>query len=745
MLARSTGRWRHANSNFDALRIFAVLVVLYGNGYILTGALAPGLWGEPFFLIGLHLLFAISGFLLADSWQRDPDWCRYAIRRALRLLPGLFAAVLLTVLVIGPLATRLSLRFYLLNGQTFRYFANFVLIQQRTLPRVFEGQQWSGSVNPMLWTLLAGSLLAACVPLATVLPARLRPLALLAVCLVVGGLSQFLAPFPDGRWFQFLPLEVRLVLAEAPFFLAGMAWRHLDRGDGSAFRADVAMLCFAANWLVASWWSDWAVPLLWLTVPYMAACFGRRSAPLLRRLPNISYGMYLIAFPVQQSIVSLFPRFAHPIIACTLAAALLGILFWFLVERPALRLGRRRLLVPPAASVLASAQVAPRRCECTPQPHASPPGSPRDNNFDALRIFAAILVIYGHGRDLAGGADPGLWGEPLARIGLDIFFSISGFLVTTSWERDPRPLAFLAKRALRIFPGLIVCILVTAFLLGPAVSTMSPGAYFSSPGTYTYLANMALYARQHLPGVFTTLQHGAAVNGSLWSLFPEWLCYLTVPLSALLTRRLRACALSVAALACGGIGVLLFLAPADRQIVFYGASLHYMLVQVPLFLMGGLFGLMRRRNGLLGGADLCLLFLTLNFGISTWFGWWSLPIEWLTMPYMVISFGLLSLPGLNRVGRFGDLSYGLYLYAFPMQQLVLYFLPGIQAPIAACTLLTLLIALLSWHLVEKPALRLKPGTPSDGAGGPSKPWRLGLHTLKTAAKPSSSLGCGVKS
>lgn len=359
MRATSAGAWVEPNNNFKALQIFAVLVVIYGNGFILTGSLAPGLWGEPFALIGLHLLFAASGFLLADSWQRDPDWRRYLARRALRLLPGLFGAVLFTVLVIGPFATRLSLRHYLLNGQTFGYFANSLLIQQRTLPGVFEGQQWSGSVNPMLWTLLAGSIMAIGTPFGAALPPRTRPLVLFTVAIGLGVLSQFLAPLPDSRWFRFLRLDVRLVLAEAPFFVAGMAWRYLDNGadEHGPFRADIAILCFTANWFVAAWWSDWAPVLLWLTVPYMAVCFGRQAAPLLRRVPNIAYGMYLTAFPLQQLIVALYPKFSHPIVACTAGATLLGALSWIGLQRPVLR------LLPPPANALAPARTDTQTAE----------------------------------------------------------------------------------------------------------------------------------------------------------------------------------------------------------------------------------------------------------------------------------------------------------------------------------------------------------------------------------------------
>ena len=696
------------SSNFNALRIFAVLIVIYGNGFVLTSSLAPGLWGEPFALVGLHLLFASSGFLLTDSWQRHPNWRHFAVRRARRTLPALAAAVLFTVMIIGPLASRLSLRRYLLNGQTLHYFLNIVMFQQRTLPGVFEGQQWSGSVNPMLWTVLGVSLLAVCVPLAASLPNPTRAIGLLGISIVLGCASWFLATFPDSGWFHVMGLDIRLVVAEAPFFLGGMAWRHLDKGIDGPFRADVAMLCFIGNWAVATWWGAWTLPLLWLTIPYMVACFGRRAAPLLHQFPDIAYGMFLAAFPVQQLIVSRFPHLAHPIAACTLTATLLGI-FWLLVRYPAFDVGQCNQVALGAADYPASLKAA-TSCPNPLNRVRSSGNNQRSNNFDALRIFAALLVIYGHGRDLSGGADPGLWGVPLARIGLDIFFSISGYLVTISWEHDSKLSAFLAKRTLRIFPGLIACVLLTAFLLGPAVSTLRPGDYFSSPGTYAYLANIGLYTVLRLPGVFETLQHDA-INGSLWSLFPEWLCYLTVPLFALLPSRLRLPGMLASALICGWAGVLLFLAPTEWQIVFYGASLHYLLVQMPLFLMGGFFGLLRHRVGFLGRPDLCLLFLTLNYGISTWFGWWNLPIEWLTLPYMIVSFGRLSLPGLRRISRFGDYSYGLYLYAFPMQQLVLFLWPDMQTPLLFCVLVTLPPAILSWHLVEKPALRLKPRSP----------------------------------
>ena len=334
----------------------------------------------------------------------------------------------------------------------------------------------------------------------------------------------------------------------------------------------------------------------------------------------------------------------------------------------------------------------------------------RRNNFDALRVFAAVMVIHGHGWVLSGGPGPGLWGVPFARVGLDVFFSISGYLVTGSWERTPQLGAFLAKRALRIFPGLIACVLVTMLVAGPLATHLPLERYFASAGTWRYLANIALLQELYLPGVFGTLRERGAVNGSLWSLLPEFLCYLTVPLFALLAwrgarRGARPWALAACAALCGSVGLYLFEGYQGPAFAAYHMDLKYALVEAPFFLVGGLLRLLDGRVHGLWRADLCLLFFTANYGISSWFDWWNLPLEWFTLPYMVICFGRMSMPVLRHAGRFGDLSYGLYLYAFPVQQLVLARMPGDPYPVLTCVAITVPVAFLSWHLVERPALR----------------------------------------
>ena len=125
------------------------------------------------------------------------------------------------------------------------------------------------------------------------------------------------------------------------------------------------------------------------------------------------------------------------------------------------------------------------------------------NNLTALRWFAACLVLYGHAFVFLGLPEPlFLQWVPLGPLGVYIFFAISGFLVAQSWQRDPSVPRFLAKRALRIFPGLLVCTLLSVFVLGPWLTTLDMATYWRNEHTRGYFTNMALYMTYHLPGVF---------------------------------------------------------------------------------------------------------------------------------------------------------------------------------------------------------------------------------------------------
>jgi peptidoglycan/LPS O-acetylase OafA/YrhL len=83
---------------------------------------------------------------------------------------------------------------------------------------------------------------------------------------------------------------------------------------------------------------------------------------------------------------------------------------------------------------------------------------------------------------------------------------------------------------------------------------------------------------------------------------------------------------------------------------------------------------------------------------------------WILIPTVTFAFGFAYSPLLNRLIRTGDYSYGIYIYAFPVQQTIASFYPKIPIGLylLVCSFLTFVLAILSWHLVEKYALSLKP-------------------------------------
>ena len=262
------------------------------------------------------------------------------------------------------------------------------------------------------------------------------------------------------------------------------------------------------------------------------------------------------------------------------------------------------------------------------------------NNFDALRLLAALMVILGHGQDMKGFIPTILWNFPISRIGLDIFFSISGYLVCDSWLRSPHLPTFLLKRALRIVPALFVCVALTALVLGPLTTTLPMAKYFGHHQTWGYFLNDLLYLKLNLPGVFAARRLGGAVNGSLWSLFPEVLCYMVIPLVWLAPRFGRIAVLLAIMAGCGFLGLWMFDHP-DRQIgLVYSADPKYVLVQVPFFMAGAALRLVAVRFPAMFRLDIACLCSASLFYLPPVLGTGSVPYEWLTLAYVVIALGL---------------------------------------------------------------------------------------------------------
>ncbi|MCS6499057.1 MULTISPECIES: acyltransferase family protein [pseudomallei group] len=332
------------------------------------------------------------------------------------------------------------------------------------------------------------------------------------------------------------------------------------------------------------------------------------------------------------------------------------------------------------------------------------------NNFDFLRLFAALLVVVGHAYGIMAREQPTLLGPQISVLGLIIFFSISGYLVTRSWANDPSLGRFLIKRALRIFPGLIVAISVTTFIIGPIASGLPLMSYLTSSDTYAYLLNGVLRYTYGLPGLFIGNPISGAANISLWSLPVEFSLYLATPLVAVLAMRRHALALALLTATLALSSIYLAYYYRGQHPVFYGTDLIAASGMAFFFTSGAFFAASRSKFYL---PIACLLFAGWLIEPRYFEGILRFPVAMLVafaIPYVVLTIGMRSWPIIRRAGRFGDVSYGIYLYAFPVQQIIAQHLAG-KIPVGLSIVLSLVvvipIAFASWHLVEKRAMKAK--------------------------------------
>lgn len=336
----------------------------------------------------------------------------------------------------------------------------------------------------------------------------------------------------------------------------------------------------------------------------------------------------------------------------------------------------------------------------------------RDNNFNLLRFVAAFAVLYSHSFALvlgAGNHEPfvGRIGYTLAGVAVDVFFITSGFLVTASMARLDNFRAFFRARALRIFPALVVMSLLAAFVLGPLFTSLPAHDYFSDFGTYKFvLKNSTILAgiKLKLPGVFETLPF-VDTNGSLWTLPFEVRCYLTVALLWFVAQQaMRGPTAGGFARLATGLAVLMLLAFWVGHDTGYRHWHTFRLFF--MFFSGAAFWMARDRIPM--RHDLAALAATaLALGVLFPRGFfWIYP---LTITYLVLYAAYVPGGWLRRFNRTGDYSYGIYIYAFPVQQALKASFPAITPAqmIVAATVLTLPLAMLSWHLVEKPMLARK--------------------------------------
>ena len=349
------------------------------------------------------------------------------------------------------------------------------------------------------------------------------------------------------------------------------------------------------------------------------------------------------------------------------------------------------------------------------------------NNFDILRLALALLVMVSHCFVIYYGksidTEPGMIltrnQTDIGSIAVNCFFIISGFLILKSFDNSSSTIDYLKRRALRILPAFFVAFLISLLLVGP-LGTIDREHLFGQWKTYytsidkrQVLTDLIMLKAPHVPECLAKVHIAGRVNSSLWTIQYEFVCYLLLPLLAfcrLLQNRIVVLGLFLAAY----ITLVLqehanmFLFELEHDNVFSDyIKLTYLPRFFAYFLSGSCFYLYRdvipRKR---------ILFILSIIAIAVSCFW----VKGINLTFPIAGSYLLNYVAFHpnasfpNFARNGDFSYGVYLYAWPIQQLLMYFLHGyLNVFTLFCLVLPIVFfaAYLSWHYIEKPFLSLK--------------------------------------
>jgi peptidoglycan/LPS O-acetylase OafA/YrhL len=328
----------------------------------------------------------------------------------------------------------------------------------------------------------------------------------------------------------------------------------------------------------------------------------------------------------------------------------------------------------------------------------------KPDNFNLLRLMAASGVMIFHVGVIVGRPSnmlPSQW-TSLGSLAVHVFFVISGYLLTLSLISNSDPTTYLRNRALRILPALIGCSFATVFLLGAALT--SSHLFFLDPATWRYLLGCsAIFACSYvLPGVFSDAVT-PVVNGSLWTLPYEAICYIGLLLIFRSCGKYRSAALATVGIACAIAafnGYEFRLAPSIESPHVFDLT--------AFFVCGAILANFRIQGSLwLDVAAMFTAILGVYFSQEVWQPFWIAMALWL--PYAVIRIAHLSRQPFHEFLKRNDVSYGFFLYSFPVTQAVSSIVgrENILVVVTVSLVVTLLCAAGSWKLIEQPILKFR--------------------------------------
>jgi len=307
----------------------AATTVLVVHQFVICGySDSPLLKGARYSLIAVTVFFVISGYLITKSWIEDPVLWRFILKRLLRILPALIFVTLITIFIMGPLTTTLSLGEYFTTRTTWQYLHNIHLKMKYVLPGVFLSNPYPRSVNGSLWTLpveFKWYLIVALLGVSKLI--RIKAVPIVCMLILAWWIYSFSQPGVDELdYFWYFGL----------FFLEGMILTSVELSK------KVLLIIFLLS-LLFSYLNYWFIASV-LFLPVSVIYFGRESFPIIRsvsRFGDLSYGVYIFAFPTQQTIVH-FLGASTPFVLLMAYALIstyfLAYLSWNFIESPALSL-----------------------------------------------------------------------------------------------------------------------------------------------------------------------------------------------------------------------------------------------------------------------------------------------------------------------------------------------------------------------------------------------------------------------
>lgn len=331
---------------------------------------------------------------------------------------------------------------------------------------------------------------------------------------------------------------------------------------------------------------------------------------------------------------------------------------------------------------------------------------PKQNNFTLLRLLAASAVVISHAVFLHSGhkADEILSSITYFNLGdhaVNVFFVLSGLTVAGSLARSPSTPEFIVARGLRIFPALGACALLLV-LVGAIVTTCTPIQFFSDTRVWRYGMSTLLLgsAATGLPGVFGENPHPSVMNASIWTLKYEVACYVLLAFVGwfgLLTKRRFIWLFGFSWIVAGGFLFVRFghdATPADQAARFWLC-----------FSLGVGFYVFRNQIILSAfGVVAIVVFLWLTIGSPL-----ERIVSLFATGYAVVWFAKLPIGHLRNLTNRFDLSYGIYIFGWPITQTLMLMHPSINVwPLTLLSLmLAIAIAIPSWLLIERPAMRAR--------------------------------------